>query len=57
MQAIRTKPIRRRIDETTDAIVTHPGLTIAAIILLSIGGAIFVSMYPELKRYILAKRM
>ncbi|HOO17046.1 MAG TPA: hypothetical protein PLU99_08045 [Phycisphaerae bacterium] len=57
MVAIRTKPMRRRVRETTDVVTAHPGLTVAAIILLSIGGAIFVAMYPEMKRYLLAKRM
>ncbi|HPC23106.1 MAG: hypothetical protein KBH81_11490 [Phycisphaerae bacterium] len=49
--------MRRRVRETTDVVTAHPGLTVAAIILLSIGGAIFVAMYPEMKRYLLAKRM
>jgi hypothetical protein len=57
MLAVRSKPISRRLDKTTDAIIRHPGLSIMTMVLLATGAALFVAMYPELKRYILAKRM
>jgi hypothetical protein len=62
MVAIRSKPLRRQLDETglreTSATITsHPALAIGIIALLAAGGALFAAMYPEMKRYLLAKRM
>jgi hypothetical protein len=57
MIATRTSPVKSRVSEAADVVSTHPGLTIAALAVLAAGIALFVTMEPELRRYLRVRRM